>query len=299
MNTKVHAIHCLESAQDASVNFVCDASDGGFWESRYVQRVSDYFIVYLSSHSGCNKSCRFCHLTATGQTTMQPSTVANYIEQAKPVFAHYESLVASGHERASVVHFNFMARGEPLANPEFIAHSQAIFDALSSMAEVHGLSVKFLVSSIIPSDFEADLATVLAEPRAVLFYSLYSTLPSFRRRWLPKAMSPDRAGELIAEYQSSTGREIALHWAFIENENTSSESIEGIMEWVEAYNIRAKFNLVRYNPFSPRLGDEPTEAALRLLFERVSGAMTNQSGSRIVPRVGFDVKASCGMFVVP
>ena len=62
-----------QSGQDASVNWDRPA-DVGRLEARYVRRCPDYFVVYLSSQTGCSQGCRMCHLTATGQTRLRDVT---------------------------------------------------------------------------------------------------------------------------------------------------------------------------------------------------------------------------------
>src|SRR6202040_3898560 len=100
-----------QSEQDASVNWDRPA-DVGRLEARYVRRCPDYFVVYLSSQTGCAQGCRMCHLTATGQTRLRDATLWEMIEQARTVLDH----AGRGAAPPRSVHFNFMARGEPLAN---------------------------------------------------------------------------------------------------------------------------------------------------------------------------------------
>lgn len=284
----------LKSHEDASVNFIKSTSDGGFWEARFVQREPHYFIVYLSSHTGCNKSCRFCHLTATKQTMMTPASLEDYLEQAEQVLNYYKSLNKDKNEK--IVNFNFMARGEPLANPVVLYNSKELFDKLSEKALALGLKPQFMISSIIPDDFNVDLVNIFSDDRAYLYYSLYSTQEKFRKRWLPKAKNCQTSLDMIADFQSKTGREIALHWAFIAEQNDSVEELKKTMEEVKSRGIKAKFNLVRYNPHSDRYGYEPEEQHIIQLFNVVQSYLPDTK-SRIVPRVGHDVKASCGMFV--
>jgi len=153
-----------------------------------------------------------------------------------------------------------------------------------------------MVSSIIPDDFPVQLEDIFSDERATLYYSLYSTQDKFRKRWLPKSMDCYKSLDMIADFQKKTNRPIVLHWAFIKDQNDNTLELDETMKEVQSRGIQAKFNLVRYNPHSDRYGVEPDESRIIQLFDNVKSYLPN-SQSRIVPRVGHDVKASCGMFV--
>lgn len=286
----------LTSCQDASVNFVRQHDDGGFFESRYVQRTPDYFIVYLSSQTGCNMSCRFCHLTASKQTMMSDANLEDFIEQAKPAIAHYHKLLAKGMQPATKMHFNFMARGEPMLNQVMQKEPHKLFDALKALLEGVDVAVEFKISSILPIGMdESAIAKISDYPGAMIYYSLYSLDPKFRKRWIPKSLHTEHALDLLA----ATGKPVAIHWAFIEGQNDTKDGVRAIVEAVSSRGIQAKYNVVRYNPFSESQGKESEESLIEDLFQimKAGTPAAIRENSRIVPRVGFDVKASCGMFV--
>ncbi len=283
------------STQDQSVNFIA-VGDQGLWEARYVRRVEDYFIVYLSSHTGCTHACRFCHLTATKQTGFVPATVKDYEEQARMVLAHYDT-VKEQQGAAKRVNFNWMARGEALSNPELLTNAKDVFAMLNAMANARDLKPAFNVSTIMPKDFAPyQLESVFQDLPATLYYSLYSLNEKFRKRWLPKALPALEALDRLKEWQTHSGQDVVLHWAFIAGENDAESDMHDICDEIEQRALKVRFNVVRYNPFDARRGQESAPEILRRNFEILAERMS-LPGSRIVPRVGFDVKASCGMFV--
>lgn len=290
----------LHSNQDRSVNFVWDLPDNGALEARYVRRDDDYFIVYLSSQSGCNQACRFCHLTATKQVSFDQATLDDYLVQAREVLKYYDSEVFHGKQvTAKKVHFNWMARGEPLLNPVVTTNSKELFEMLAHEGRKRNLDVKFNISSIVPMGATEDmLRSILLDDRARIYYSLYSLDTNFRKRWLPKAQCPYSVLDTLAKLQRETNTELVLHWAFIENENDSEATVESIAHEVSIRGIKAKFNLVRYNPYSEKQGKESNEQVMLARFDTLKSTL-DAGKTRIVPRVGFDVKASCGMFVHP
>jgi 23S rRNA (adenine2503-C2)-methyltransferase len=283
----------LFSSLDASANFLRDTSDGGMVECRYVRRTPDYFIAYLSSHSGCRHACRFCHLTQTGQLTFSESSIEDLRDQAMQVLRHYDDVGAP----AERMHVNFMARGDALSNHILTSRFADFAGPLTEEASRRNLGIRFNISTIFPRDAEdVDLVAAFAGFPVTLFWSLYSIDPSFRRRWMPRAAKPEASLARLVDWQSRTGGDVVLHWALIAGENDSTSDLRAIADLIENSGLQARFNLVRYNTWSERTGVEADAETLEEAMAILAPAMRTP-GSRIVPRVGFDVKASCGMFI--
>jgi 23S rRNA (adenine2503-C2)-methyltransferase len=288
------AFTAYRSAQDVSVNWDRPAGPGRV-EARYVRRCDDYFVVYLSSQTGCAQGCRMCHLTATGQTRLRDVTVGEMIEQARTVLDHYRREAAP----ARSVHFNFMARGEPLANKALVADADCLLGELSRMAVGLGLRPRHLVSTIYPRGMDRPLEDVFVIHHPDVYYSIYSMSERFRRRWLPRALPAAAALDRLTSWQRSTHKIVSLHHAYIAGENDSEGDVHAICDALEERGLMAHVNIVRYNPFDPsRHGVEPPVGVIErnaaIYRERLPSARVS-----IIARVGFDVAASCGMFFGP
>lgn len=280
----------LRSALDSSINFSRHDPRGGMVETRFVQRVPERFIVYISSMLGCDKACRFCHLTQLGETNATCLSEDEMVEQAKVVFAEV------GNAGAQTVHFNFMARGEALSNPSV---NRNLFVRLAELAASYGLASRIKISSILPSDvWTHDPKDLHADgcPPVDLYYSLYSTDADWRKRWIPKAMAPTDAMIWLRKFQKETGQRVILHWALIDGENDSVEDARAAAALAKSAGIQAEFNLVRYNPANGKSREASDESIRAFLDEMETGI-----GGRVktIARVGFDCKASCGMFLGP
>lgn len=279
----------LKSEIDKSVNFV-EEQLVGFLESRYVRKVEEYFICYLSSQTGCNRGCQFCHLTATGQTAFKDSDFQDFINQAMQVFRHYRN-----EKPAKVMHYNFMARGEALANKYLLENADEILLALAQIAVKEKLNPKFNISTIMPKTLNKSLTDIFKIVTPTVYYSLYSVDPAFRTKWLPAAMEVGQALDMLKEYQKVSKKIVKIHHTFIKGENDSLEQVKAMVDELNKRELICEFNLVRYNPFSKEQGEESCQETLVRNLEYMKQHMTGKV--QMIPRVGFDVKASCGMFV--
>lgn len=282
------------SQQDASINWI-RPTEVGYLEARYVRRVDDYVVVYLSSQTGCRQGCRMCHLTATGQTKTRDASVEEILEQADVVLDFYRREAP----RANVVHFNFMARGEPLASEVVTSSADRLLGELGERAVSLGLKPRFLFSTILPKALgERALQDIFVLHQPEIYYSIYSTREDFRRRWLPSALPVSDALDRLASWQRHSYKLVKIHYAFIEGENDSEADVHAVCDALNERKIAAHVNIVRYNPPTDRHGRESGEDILarnaKIFAERLPLARV-----RVIPRVGFDVAASCGMFLAP
>lgn len=285
-------LEVLNSQIDRSVNFV-EEQLVGFLESRFVRKCDEYFIAYLSSQTGCNRGCTFCHLTATGQTSFVDSSHNDFMAQAIQIFKHYRVQK----NPAKYMHYNFMARGEPLANKILLDSGDELLSKLGQVAKEEGLPAKFNVSTIMPVTLKTPLTDVFHYVNPTIYYSIYSMKPEWRQKWMPAAMDPNQALRMLKEYQDFSKKIVKLHYAFIANENDSVEDINNICDAVEKHNLICEFNLVRYNPASPDQGIESSDEVISRNIGIITNRFRFQTKVQMIPRVGFDVKASCGMFV--
>lgn len=290
----------LVSVLDASVNFTKDQSVGKI-EARYVRRKDWYFSCYLSTQTGCNQGCKFCHLTAMGETKFTNVSSMDILEQAKRVLNHYESLS----KPAEVVNYNFMARGEPLASEAMLECGEQTLHNLGLLAETYELLPKFNISTIMPkklfskwvNDKEVHrkvLARMFRTITPTFYYSLYSVNDNFRKYWLPAAIDPNKALGMLSYYQEFTTKRQKIHWAFIKGQNDSFKDVMDTLDAVLDHKLTVDVNIVRYNP-----ADNSEESSEGLIFDRAELIRSRLKGShvQVVPRVGFDVRASCGMFL--
>ena len=280
----------LKSNIDQSVNFV-ENQLVGFLESRYVRKTDEYFICYLSSQTGCNRACQFCHLTATGQTAFTDADFQDFMHQAMEVFRHYRR----ENKKAKYMHFNFMARGEALANKYLLNHADEFLTSLGQLATKENLNPKFNISTILPKSLDKSLNDVFKLITPTIYWSLYSVNEDFRKKWMPASHSVEESLRILKDYQKMTKKIIKIHHTFIEGENDSVEDVLDMCNILNQAKLQTEFNLVRYNPFSENQGKESSDDVLNRNLDLIEKHLSGKV--QTIPRVGFDVKASCGMFV--
>lgn len=295
----IKPVQVLRSKLDVSVNHVFDSGQ----EARYIRRSDDELIIYLSSHNGCNKACRFCHLTQTRQTDFVESTIDEIVGQATSILLEYANKVCDGESTAKVLHYNFMARGEALASSVIADNWDELSKRLANAAYDFGIGegkIKFKISTIMPVGMKPliEMFPLGTRYQPEIYYSLYSVDPDFRKHWMPNAMGFVAAIDDIAKWQKSTSGRLVVHCAFIAGENDKYTTEVNKHLILTGNGLKYDYNIVRYNPYSEAQGKETSDFNLRYMLNTALSWVDGTGKAQIVDRVGYDVAASCGMFTV-
>jgi 23S rRNA (adenine2503-C2)-methyltransferase len=309
----------IHSALDQSFNIIYNLGT----EARWVNRKGPKASIYVSSHDDCRMACKMCHLT-----TQQLPARVNHVDADmyySQVFDVVSEAIRSGKmEGIEKINVNFMARGDVFANKFFrrdpmkvrTSIDRAIYDALSGTVENYP-EIKLNVSSIFPmmvtgmtiDELVGGYITDETEiPRSTIevYLSLY-TMDEKRRKWLlPSAISSREAMNMVA----STSLPCTIHHAYIKDFN---DDVSRLVDAIKQYGLvapRVRHNAVRYNPneltksglLSSRY-DISEEAPVNVVYDNVNmigealGCTVGKRASKVIERVGMDVKASCGMFM--
>ena len=187
---------------------------------------------------------------------------------------------------------------EPLANPVLLKDADSLLGELAQKAVALQLRPRYLVSTIFPRELgDRRLEDMFVTYHPEIYYSIYSMNDAFRKRWLPKAISAKDALDRLVAWQRSSYKICKVHYAFIAGENDSESDVHAICDAIEERRLMVHVNIVRYNPFDPeRHGTEPAEKIIGRNAEIYRSRLPN-ARVRVIPRVGQDVFASCGMFV--
>ena len=219
---------------------------------------------------------------------MTPVDSYGFDDQADTVLDYWYKHKRTGNE--TTVNYNFMARGEPLENPDVQRKFDQIRTFLWQLATIYGLKPVYNISTIIPKN-APDLRRYVFDDTKI-YWSLYSPLEKFRKRWLPKAMDPNDAAKKINAFRDLGGK-VVLHNAFIKGENDTPQQLDALVRFIDLNSLHdLDYNIVRYNPYDQRYGEESEN--ISEIYRILSSVMLGKV--QLIERVGRDVNASCGTF---
>lgn len=283
------------SKLDQSLNFMLPSDGGSFFEARLVLREQGKAIVYISSQDGCSQGCRMCYLTRQRQRRKVDASICDVLSQVKIVVDALSSMSIP----LSMLHFNFMARGDVFSNEELIQSWDVVEGEISEIVLKKNFTtnIKILISTIFPkkTNFKS-LDFVLKSKITNIYYSYYSSKVEFRKYWIPNSRSVGDVCDFLREFHGVSGRRPRFHFCFIENQNDSFSDLDDLVSISREFSPFFDVNIVRFNPPPGSSFKESAEGVIERNVSYLKAKMTS-SRIKIISRVGYDVKASCGMFM--
>jgi 23S rRNA (adenine2503-C2)-methyltransferase len=230
----------------------------------------------VSSQAGCAMGCRFC---ATARLGLQRNLTA--MEIVGQIVAASGDL-ASGERLTNVV---FMGMGEPLANYD------ELVEAVRMVVAPWGLGLSGRRVTVSTVGLVPQLQRLVAETPANVAVSLTST-SNEKRDWL---MPVNRRYPLEALMQAcrtlpiAQRRRITFEYVLLAGVNDSPADASRLVRLL--HGIRAKVNLIPFNPFPEAGFDTPAAATVREFQERLLAAGVNAT---VRAHRGRDIRAACG-----
>ena len=230
----------------------------------------------LSSQAGCAMGCGFC---ATARLGLQRNLTA--VEIAGQLMAARRELAAD--ER--VTNVVFMGMGEPLHNYD------ALVEAIEILTADWGLGLSSRRVTVSTVGLLPQLEQLVRDTSVSIAVSLTATTDTLRNRLMPVNRRYPLAA-LMATCRSlpiAQRRRITFEYVLLAGINDSPADASRLVKLL--HGIRAKINLIPFNPFPDSGFAPPAPAVVRDFQQRLLSAGVNAS---VRATRGRDIAAACG-----
>jgi 23S rRNA (adenine2503-C2)-methyltransferase len=271
------------SEVDATQKFRIRLDDGLYTEVAYIDKNDGKDILCVSTHTGCNLKCKFCH-TKDMEGTVRP---LKWEELSNSVTFIYEKLKLQENNRTLLV--SYMGAGDPLDN---ISNLQISMDYVNHVYK----NSRFAISTLMPKQqwlyfFSFAKYVLEKDINLKVHLSLHFTNEELRKVWMPAATNIKASIAALEFYHQITNQPVEIHHTLIDGVNDSKEDMHDLADLLFGRNIPVKFLL-----YNKKDGCQEGPSNNVDLFMDYLGTQGIQTEFYMPP--GRSVGASCGMFLV-
>lgn len=279
-NFELPKIHTVHEAEDRTVKFLFELSDGRRVESVLIPFHNKYSIC-LSSQVGCAMKCSFCFTGTQGlKRNLDASEIIGQFLGAN------QWLRANRPDEERILNIVFMGQGEPLHN----------FDAVKKACEIfiaqEGMSIGVQKITISTSGYIPGLQRWKNEiPGVNLALSLHAVDDEIRNELIPinRKYPLREVLDYIDDLPLSKKQFVTYEYLLIADLNDSEAHARELGELLKGK--RAYINIIPFNPFPgsnyQRPSDEKADGFKRILGEYKIPTLIRKTK-------GDDVLAACG-----
>lgn len=279
-----------EESSDGTIKYLFSLQDGKTVEAVWLKMKDTQFdsngeviqearyTICVSTQVGCKIGCSFC-LTAKGGFTRDLT--------AGEIVAQVVSLKRDNdHKHNRMINIVYMGMGEPLDNLDNLAKAIEIFkedEGLCISGKRQTVSTSGL-SNKIDKLGEMDLGVHIA-------ISLHAVDDELRSELIPmnKAHNISSIIEAVKRFPIDTRKRVMFEYLVIKNKNDDIASAKKLVKLLS--DIKAKVNLIYFNPYLGTEYDRPSKADMVAFQEYLinHGLLCTIRDSK-----GMDISAACG-----
>lgn len=270
-------------AADGTIKWLFDVGDGNAVEAVYIPE-DDRGTLCVSSQAGCAVGCRFC---ATGhQGFSRNLTTAEILGQLW--FAEHFLRQRLGTSERVISNVVMMGMGEPLQNYD------RVLPALRVMLDDHGYGMSRRRVTVSTSGMVRMMERLARDCPVALALSLHAPDDALRDALVPlnRKHPIDELMTACRAYLERAPRDfITIEYCMLGGVNDAPEQADALIALLRRHGLRAKLNLIPFNPF-------PQSGLQRSPPERVRAFSSRLNEAGIVATIrktrGDDIAAACG-----
>ena len=273
-------------SKDGTIKWLFDVGGGNAIESVFIPE--DYRgTLCISSQAGCAVGCRFC---STGHQGFSRNLTTGEIVAQLWFAEHFlrQHLKTDDRVISNVV---MMGMGEPLQNYD------RLVPALRTMLDDHGYGLSRRRVTVSTSGVVPMIERLARDCPVALAVSLHAPTDELREHLVPlnRKYPMDELLRTCTAYLAHAPRDfITFEYCMLDGVNDQPEHAQALIALMRQHGadgLRAKFNLIPFNPF-------PQSGLVRSPMPRVQafGKLLNEAGIVTTVRKtrGDDIDAACG-----
>ena len=273
-------------SKDGTIKWLFDVGGGNAIESVFIPE-DDRGTLCISSQAGCAVGCRFC---STGHQGFSRNLTTGEIVAQLWFAEHFlrQHLKTDDRVISNVV---MMGMGEPLQNYD------RLVPALRTMLDDHGYGLSRRRVTVSTSGVVPMIERLAQDCPVALAVSLHAPTDELREHLVPlnRKYPMDELLRTCTAYLAHAPRDfITFEYCMLDGVNDQPEHAEALIALMRQHGadgLRAKFNLIPFNPF-------PQSGLVRSPMPRVQafGKLLNEAGIVTTVRKtrGDDIDAACG-----
>ena len=273
-------------SKDGTIKWLFDVGGGNAIESVFIPE-DDRGTLCISSQAGCAVGCRFC---STGHQGFSRNLTTGEIVAQLWFAEHFLRQHLKTDERV-ISNVVMMGMGEPLQNYD------RLVPALRTMLDDHGYGLSRRRVTVSTSGVVPMIERLARDCPVALAVSLHAPTDELREHLVPlnRKYPMDELLRTCTAYLAHAPRDfITFEYCMLDGVNDQPEHAEALIALMRQHGadgLRAKFNLIPFNPF-------PQSGLVRSPMPRVQafGKLLNEAGIVTTVRKtrGDDIDAACG-----